>query len=52
MHVFSLLDAGFDVAGNDRIVVFTLADVFEETAVTNLTSCDVDTPEIKYNFAK
>lgn len=51
MYIFSLLDAGLDIAGDDRIVVFGLANVFQQTAMTNFAGCDVDTPEIEHNFA-
>lgn len=52
VDIFGLLDSGFDVADDDRIVVFALANVLEKTAVANFAGCDVDTPEIKYNFAE
>lgn len=52
MHIFRLLDAGFDVAGNNGIVVLGLANVLKQTAVTYLAGCGVDTPEIEHDFAK
>lgn len=52
MNVLSLLDAGLDVAGDDGIVVLALANVLKQTAVTNFTSCDVDTAQIEDNFAE
>lgn len=52
MDVFSLLNTGFDVGGDDRIVVFGLSNVLKQTAVTNFARCDVDTPEIEDNFAE
>lgn len=52
MHVLSLLDARFNVAGNDRIVVLGLANVLEQAAVTNFARGDVDAAEIEHDLTE
>lgn len=44
VNVLGLLDAGFNIAGDNRLVVTKLPHIFKDAFMTNPPRCNINTP--------